>query len=286
MNPGLYPDIDIRAYHSGPGISKSGLDDLNRSPAIYKALRGPDAPPREETSSQLHGNLAHCAILEPAQFFKRYAVAPVMNRNTNKWKEIVAACPAGMTPIQEDQADIAMKQTASVRALQNVFEDFSMAEVLATGRPELSAYWTDEETGVLCRCRPDWEHELPDGSVLLLDIKTYGNASAREFGKQVGRMRYYVQDSFYSMGYEKASGKRVAGFVFVAVEDKFPFASASYMLGEETRYEGFAESRRLIDLYVQCQRTGIWPGYGDRSGVIDLPPYMLNSSEVEVSYVE
>ena len=30
---GIYADLDSRAYHDGPGISKSGLDLIARSPA-------------------------------------------------------------------------------------------------------------------------------------------------------------------------------------------------------------------------------------------------------------
>jgi len=34
---GIVQDLDIDAYHSGPGISKTGLDSIDANPAIYYA---------------------------------------------------------------------------------------------------------------------------------------------------------------------------------------------------------------------------------------------------------
>jgi len=62
---GIIPDLPIEAYHSGPGISKSGLDDMD-PPARFFALHlDPNRPEREQTPAQRVGKLAHCAILEP-----------------------------------------------------------------------------------------------------------------------------------------------------------------------------------------------------------------------------
>ena len=54
---GIIHDLDIEAYHSGPGISKSGLDDMD-PPARYYALHlDPDRPLRTQTASQRVGGI-------------------------------------------------------------------------------------------------------------------------------------------------------------------------------------------------------------------------------------
>ena len=73
---GVIHGLSNESYHSGPGISKSGLDDMD-PPARYYALHlDPNRPERAQTAAQRVGTLAHCAILEPEQFAKRYRVGP------------------------------------------------------------------------------------------------------------------------------------------------------------------------------------------------------------------
>lgn len=299
--PGIYHGMPIAEYHGYSGaISKSGLDDIARSPAIFKALRSPGAPGREETPAQLHGNLCHTAFLEPDQFAKRYIITPndAPRRPTEAqwnakdpspssvasmkwWKAFNDQC-VGKQLITWDQHEIAISQANSLNSLTGVFHGLTMAEIMASGRPEVSAFWNDPQTGVLCRCRPDWVHELADGSVLLIDCKTVGAATEDGFLMQARKLRYFVQDFWYSHGYEIASGKRVAGFVFAVTETRFPFASASYRLGDQTRHEGYLQSRKNLDLYAHCLKHDTWPGISSQTTTVDLPLYALTEEEVEL----
>src|SRR5271154_2360038 len=198
-------DLPIDIYHADRNsISKSGLDLIDKSPAIFHAWQSPDAPKRTAKAGQLEGTLAHCAILEPEEFDKRYVVGPAVNRNTKIWKEFVEANE--LFAIQPDQYEVAMRQAESVRALPEI------REALAKGHAEVSAYWTDPMTGVKCRCRPDF---VSDGR-RLLDVKTFSSASADEFRRQVARKRYHVQDAFYSAGYAAAASIEVREFIFLA----------------------------------------------------------------------
>lgn len=106
----------------------------------------------------------------------------------------------------------------------------------------------DPATGELCRCRPDWAHPTGDRGVILVDVKTCGDASPREFGRQVARKGYHRQAAFYSDGYEIASGKRVLGFVFVAVESTWPFAASApaALLANPSRHVGDVHHRALV----------------------------------------
>lgn len=270
---GLVEGLGIEEYHAMPAISKSGLDSIDLSPAIYYARHlNPARPPRGAKAGQLEGNLAHCAILEPEDFDKRYVVGPSVNRNTKVWKEFVEANPDRFA-IQQDQRDTAMHQSLSVETLPEVGAAFK------TGKPEVSAFWRDAETGVDCRCRPDWVHPVGDDAVILLDVKTYSIASANEFNKQVARKRYDVQAAFYSDGYAAASGKTVLGFVFVAVETEWPHASNAFMLDAQGIAAGRAKYQKNLRTYAECLRTGKWPGYSTGIQVISLPAWALVTEE-------
>lgn len=275
LNSPAYLDhsLTIEEYHAMPAISKSGLDSIDLSPAIFYARHvDPDRPPRGIKAGQLEGNLAHCAVLEPDEFDKRYVVGPSVNRNTKVWKEFVEANP-GRFAIQQDQSDTAWRQARSIFALPEVGDAF------ASGKPEVSAFWRDAETGAECRCRPDWVHPVGDESVILLDCKTYSIASANEFNKQVARKRYDVQAAFYSDGYAAASGKKVLGFVFVAVETEWPHASNAFMLDAQGIAAGCEKYQRNLRTYAECLRTSKYPGYSTGIQIISLPAWALATTE-------
>ncbi|MDQ0035876.1 exodeoxyribonuclease VIII [Variovorax boronicumulans] len=306
MNPGIYYDLPIEQYHGNSlSVSKSGLDDLALCPAMFYALHlDPDRPARSEKAGHLEGNLAHCALLEPEEFSKRYAVLPkdapsrptpaqwkAVNSNESstaakEWWTAWNKANGGARIITADQGHAARCQAHSMRSLTNVWGGLSMADMLARGKTEVSAYWNDPITGVLCRCRPDLVVPINARQVVLVDVKTYSEATSREFMRQVVRKRYFMQDSWYSEGYARASGMEVVGFVFVVVEDKWPFLAASYQLGDESRHEGALQHRDLLDTYAECMRTNVWPGYTKATETLDLPPYAITSQEIEISYVD
>lgn len=269
----IITDLDIDEYHAMEPVSKSQLDTLDLSPAIFFARhRDPNRPAPVAKSGQLEGNLAHCAILEPADFEKRYVIGPSVNRNTKFWKEFVEAHPDRVA-IQHDQYEAATRQAVSVRALPEI------GEALANGMPEVSAFWTDEETGVACRCRPDFVNPVRADAVLLLDVKTFSSAAPNEFRRQVARKRYDVQAAFYSDGYEKASGMEVLGFIFLAVETDYPYAANAFMLDEESLESGRQKYRRNLTTYAYCERTNKWPGYSTGIDIIRLPQWALITEE-------
>lgn len=271
--PGIIPGLDIEEYHAMEPISKSGLDSIDLSPFIfYSRHRDPNRPKPREKSGQLEGSLAHCAVLEPKEFEKRYIVGKALNRNTKEWKEFVAAHPE-RTAIQPDQYEAACRQALSMRALPDV------GGLLASGEAEVSAFWIDEETGAECRCRPDWVHPVGEDAVILFDLKTFSSASPSEFRRQVARKRYEVQAAFYSDGYAKASGKRVLGFIFGAVETEWPFAANAFMLDDDSLESGRQKYRANLSTYAYCMKTDKWPGYSTGIDVIRLPSWALINEE-------
>jgi exodeoxyribonuclease VIII len=160
-----------------------------------------------------------------------------------------------------------------VRALPEI------GEALANGMAEVSAFWKDEETGIDCRCRPDFVHPVSSSAVLLLDLKTFSSAAPNEFRRQVARKRYDVQAAFYSDGYEKASGMEVLGFIFLAVETEYPYAANAFMLDEESLESGRQKYRKNLRTYAECERTNKWPGYSTGIDIIRLPSWALITEE-------
>ena len=73
MQPGIYRGISNEDYHSGPGDSKSGLDLVRRSPALYRATKTGQRK-RKSTKAQLTGTAIHAMVLEPDLVAETYAL--------------------------------------------------------------------------------------------------------------------------------------------------------------------------------------------------------------------
>lgn len=266
-------------YLNGPGLSRSELVRLlDKSPYHVHELErdDPNRPPGPEpTPAMFAGTLLHCALLEPDQFLKRYAVGPVVStRAAVAWKEFVKAHP-GRECITPLQAEIAHRQAEALRMtpMGDSADDGTLGDLLSDASCEASAYWRDVATGLLCKCRPDAAVTVGDADSLgdvLVDVKTTSSAKPDEFNRSVTSYGYDVQAAFYSTGWAKATGRPVHSFIFACVESEYPHATALYTLPDEWIAYGWQRFCQALDLYAECQRRGVWPGYG--IGVLQLAP--------------
>lgn len=274
MKPGLYPDMPAEQYHSIAAMSAGGLKRMRKSPAhFYGAQLDPQRPQSEPTSAMRAGTLFHVVLFEPGAIAERYVVKPEgMDLRTKDGKAWKAAQPDTLEIIDGDDLAKAQTQAERVRSLPDV------AALLADGAPETSAFWIDEATGELCKCRPDWTSPAGDG-VILVDGKTCPDASPEGFARTAWNMGYLHAAAWYSDGYESATGLRVLGYVFAAVEHDWPHVAAPYMVPEDVLDLARAENRRMLDLYAECKRTGTWPGYSAGVSLIQLPVWAQRQLE-------
>lgn len=267
MKPGLYLDLPSEQYHAIQAMSAGGLKRMQQSPAHFYGMQlDPNRPaPGEPSPALVNGNLVHCALFEPDVVDQRYVVRPEgMSFSTKEGK----AWRDAQTRIIVDapQMAAARMQSARLRALPE------LGDLLADGVGESSAFWIDEATGELCKCRPDWTSPAGDG-VVIVDGKTCQDASPEGFGRAIWNYRYHLQAAWYVDGYQRATGQTVHGFVFAAVESAWPHQAAAYMLGDDVLEAARRENRRLLNLYAECKRTGTWPGYAPQISLINLPPW-------------
>lgn len=266
---GLALNLPPEQYHAIAAMSAGGLKRIKKSPAHFYGMQlDPNRPaPGEPTSAMKNGTLVHCAIFEPAELAKRYVVKPDgMNFSTKDGKAWRDAQTAEI--VEPEQMAAARAQAAAIRALPDV------AALLSEGFGEASCFWHDVQTGELCKCRPDWTSPAGSG-VILIDGKTCQDASSEGFGRAIWNMDYHLQAAWYSDGFEAATGHRVHGFVFAAVENTWPHQAAAYMLGDDVLDKARQENRRLLDLYAECKSTNIWPGYQQGIQAIQLPAWAM-----------
>ncbi len=255
IQPGIYYDIPNEAYHAGPGVSKSQLDDIADTPAIY--LWRKNAPvDTEKTKSLDTGTAFHCRVLEPEEFSKRFIIAPEFNRRTSAGKEeektFLEECTrTGRTVLTAEEGRKIELMYQSVMALP-----LGQWLVESAGYAESSVYWEDPETGILCRCRPD--KIIPEFH-WIMDVKT--TADIQRFRTAYYDYRYHVQDAFYSDGYRAQFGE-IPTFVFLVASTtaecgRYPVEI--FMMGEDAKLAGQREYRRNLQTLAECLSNDEWP---------------------------
>ncbi|EEO7843641.1 exonuclease VIII [Salmonella enterica] len=255
IQPGIYYDIPNEAYHAGPGVSKSQLDDIADTPAIY--LWRKNAPVDTEKTKTLDtGTAFHCRILEPEEFSKRFIIAPEFNRRTSAGKEeektfLEECARTGRTVHTAEEGRKIELMYQSVMALP-----LGQWLVESAGYAESSVYWEDPETGILCRCRPD--KIIPEFH-WIMDVKT--TADIQRFRTAYYDYRYHVQDAFYSDGYRAQFGE-IPTFVFLVASTtaecgRYPVEI--FMMGEDAKLAGQREYRRNLQTLAECLNNDEWP---------------------------
>lgn len=257
-------------YHAFAGISKSGLDLIARSPAHYKARES-----RPSTRAMEIGSAIHEALLEPDLYAQHYIHTGAPNRTCKAYKD--AASEHG------GEYCLTADESASIDGIRASVGNNEHARDLLDepGYRELSAFATDPQTGVLCKCRFDLLSHFGDAA----DVKSTTDCRPREFSKSVYAYRYHVQEAFYSMVYEWITGNALDSYRFIAFEKDAPYLSAVYYLDETARRVGRDEARRDLNVYAECFKSDDWPGYEVQAGTIGLPDWVVRQIEndMEVS---
>ncbi len=255
IEPGIYYGISNENYHAGPGVSKSQLDDIADTPALY--LWRKNAPVDTTKTKTLDlGTAFHCRVLEPEEFSNRFIVAPEFNRRTNAGKEeekafLMECASTGKTVITAEEGRKIELMYQSVMALP-----LGQWLVESAGHAESSIYWEDPETGILCRCRPD--KIIPEFH-WIMDVKT--TADIQRFKTAYYDYRYHVQDAFYSDGYEAQFGV-LPTFVFLVASTTVEcgrYPVEIFMMGEEAKLAGQQEYHRNLRTLADCLNTDEWP---------------------------
>lgn len=252
-------------YHAQrESISKSGLDLIRKAPAIYQWRRDNPSLP---TPAMRMGTLVHTAILEPDTLMGGLMVAPKIDRRTSagkaEWEAFLIASE-GKELVTVEELDQLMGIRDAVWAHPTIAQALRMLSEV-----ESSVFWTDDDLGVACRCRPDGI--MSNG--VILDIKTTKDASPDAFAKSIANYRYHVQAAYYGDGYKAGFGEAPKKFAFIAIETEPPYLCAMYVASEAMVLRGRSDYRQDLLTYAECLRTDTWPGLPEAPTVLDLPKW-------------
>lgn len=265
MEMGIYTrdQLSNEQYHASAGISKSGLDLIDRSPSHFKAKSF------ESTRAMEIGSAIHCAILEPEIFGQEYAVIDCEDRRSAIYK---AACKerAGSNVLTQAEGD-------RISGMHDAVYSCEPARIIMDlpGRNELSVYAKDPETGVLVKCRFD---RLLDCGIAA-DLKKTQDARPDAFTRAIDNYRYYVQAAFYMDVYQWATGEALQAFKFIAIEEAAPHGCRVYPIDGLSIEFGRIAYRSALNTYAACLDSGKWPGYTEDEQEIGISNWLVGKFE-------
>lgn len=243
-------------YHQAEGVSNSQLSEFAKSPAHYLALKEQGYKP--DTPAQRIGRIFHSWILDGVE----PVVAPKVDRRTKAGREAYSDFVSenkGKEVITQDEQETMLAMVEAIRS-------HSVAgPLLSGGLAEQSLWFTNQETGLLCKCRPDY---LNGDTVV--DLKTAVDAGKDGFARAVFNYRYYIQNAFYMDGISSvdSSFKR---FVFVVIEKAPPFAIGVYELEPAAVLQGRKTYKQELWYLAECIENDNFPGYSQEIITLSLP---------------
>lgn len=278
--PGIH-NITDEEYFADPAINNSGLKAVVRSPAHYQyQLRNP----KEQTPAMLAGSAMHCAILEPAEFSRRYAVIPadapakptsamINAKNPSEssidrvtyWESFEIAS-MGKDIITEAVSKDCFRISDAVRThpeLSAIFEN---------GKAEQAIFAEDPVTGVMCKCKPDYLTQVSEYRIQV-ELKSADDARVGPFTRSVMNYGYFQGSAFYHDMMDWAGLDAPDLYLMVVIEREEPYGIKVYEVPEDCMDYGRRQYRQALDLYKHCLDMDEWPNYSTDIEVLQLPAW-------------
>ena len=262
-------------YDKIDALNWSSLKLMEVSPAYARhQFDHPDE--REDKACYVSGRAVHCATLEPDEFNSRYMIMPKFSGEGMKAakEDFLDAVPYGVEVISQDDYDMAL------RAADRIHSDETIMSYIHGAKLEHTITW--KFSGVRCKGRVDTATDR------IIDIKYTRHRDLYEVERDAAKYNYHAQVAWYHDGAFAAgliNGEKLPAVIFVHCAKKSTFVDLAVLDMDEmmgTFEYGRAKYRKLLNQYIGCKSTGMWPGMAPRPVSWVLPEWKLRVDEDEV----
>lgn len=263
-------------------MSSSAIRKILHSPRHFLAWwTGLEQEPDEEPDHFRFGRAAHMMLLEPERFRQLHLVEPKFTgltkdgKESEQSKEAKEKRKAWRESIEREALIITEPEMESlIGMIESVLEHKIACNLLSKGEPEMTVHWTDEETKITCKGRPDYLVTDETGGLHIIDFKTTRDIRSGIFASEIRRHKYYVQLAFYHDGIMKVYGKQPQSLTIVAVEKSAPYECAVHILDDKWFERGQEEYRHALRIYQRCVAENKWPAYQQNATMLSAPGYL------------
>lgn len=249
--------IDHEIYHDPkcPGLSRSAILKILESPLHYKNWL---ANPTEPTAKMEFGIDCHAAVLEPKAFEKRYTHYPKAPEFEGRSKAAIEARESFSKQNAGKKILDAEDFEKIGKIIQSIYQSKEAVELL-DGAKEMTQFFVDPQTKLLCKVRPDVLHKNQ-----IIDLKFTSNGSRSGFVKSASQLNYHIQAAFYLDAFGMET------FKFLCIEDHEPFEISVFELDAESLDLGRKQYQKALQTYREATQTQIWKGYSKTTQLVRL----------------
>lgn len=253
-------------YHRADGLSRSAIMDIIECPKLYQYnYLNKEREKKESTEQMRLGSLVHTLLLESDQYKNRYMILPQCDRRTKEGKSIYAKAINEVGTRTLIDEEMLKKSTHMVYSLK---KNKILSKVLEKyeGNVEHSFFYRMDGVDVTFKSRPDYFN-----SNFILDIKTAASAKPAIFSKAIFNYGLHIQAAMALDALNSCQEFVYENFIFVVVENKAPYLTATYMLDADAIAYGRKCYLDAARSYLDCVKSGVWPSYTEEIQTISLP---------------
>lgn len=272
--PGIVDGMPDAVYHADPvaggSLSNSGAKILaTKTPCHFDTWR--KSPPTIKDAF----DLGHAAHREALGVGLDVAVIPGPWTTNAAKDKVASARDRGLVPLKPEQYDVVLAMADALRS-----NPLAMA-ALGNGKPEQSAFWRDQRTGIWRRARIDWLPNGPTagGQFVMADYKTTTSIDHEKWSKDAAAYGYHQQADAYTDGIRTLGIHPNPSFLFVVQEKTEPYAVEVFQLDADAMAIGAHLNQLAIDRYVECSTNDRWPGPPPIVNVLALPAWYVRTYE-------
>jgi len=279
--PGIYHDVPFELYQSWNALNASSIDYGLVSMEHMKANM--DGLLSRSSQAMDFGKAIHMKLLEPELFAETYSVSMPCQRQLKTGKN--KGCECGYESKYRDSSGtwlcgvhagdfdkphenvLTPSEYKSVFMIENKVKEHPVVGMLRShGGCESSCVF--QKNGLWCKFRTDkiifaQPNDDPDKSIpwIIVDVKKVASmrSTDRRVAKSIGEYNYDMRAAWYVDGLQ-AIVKAPVIFIWVFVEDTYPYAVNVIQMDDDTLRIGRELYEPVVRDYLKAIETGVWNG--------------------------
>lgn len=278
IEDGIHTDVTIEEYHQNrTHISATTIKYARKSLRHFQWFQ----VGKIEVEDKPHlsfGNAFELALLAPEEYLQKVAVVPdadfiahVVNtkpdvkspRATTLYKalhEEFVEKNTGKYLIQESGPE---SFECIEEMLSSCYQDKIIQGLIKNTEYQLSLFWTDPDTGIKLKTRPDFCKRKKN---VIVNVKTCLDGSPAAFSKELAKWSYPLQATIEIRG-AIATGlmDQVDNYFWLVVEKEPPFNACIYEFSPDDRNANDMELSYLLTRLEKAAKQNMYPGYTEHA---------------------